>query len=141
MTANEISAARDGLAALLAGVPGLNVVAHPVETVSQLPTALVAFEGREAVNTLAGGATEGRFRVTLLVASASASEAYDTLHQFASSGGSASIEAAVAADPTWRGAVAHGELVSVDNIGPRAVGRSRYVGADFHFRYVASSND
>ncbi len=133
----DVLAARDGLAALLAGAPGLTVAAHPAETVSQLPAALVAFEGREAVNTLADGATTGRFRVTLLVASASEAQAYNALHQYASSDGPASIEAAVAADPTWRGAVAYGELVSVDGVGPRNIGRSRYVGADFHFRYVA----
>ena len=139
MTANDVRAARDGLAALLAGVPGLTVVAYPAETVPQLPAALVTFEGRDAVHTLSDGATAGRFRVTLLVASASAAQAYDTLYEFASVGGAASIEAACAADPTWRGAVAHGELESVDNVGPRSVGGARYVAADFHFRYVASA--
>ena len=132
----DVLAARDGLAALLASVPGLNVVDHPSGAPSQVPAVLVAYEGRDAVQTLGASLSVGRFRVTLLVASADSGQAHDTLYELVSASASMGIEAAVAADPTWVGSVDYGHLESVGNIGERRIGGGRYVAADFHFRYV-----
>ncbi len=136
----DVLAARDGLAALLAAVPGLTVVDHPADAAPHLPAALVAYEGRDTLETLGASVSAGRFRVTLLVASADRGQAYDTLYRLASASGSMGIEAAVAADPTWGGSVDHGHLESVGNVGERRIGSGRYVGADFHFRYVKRAN-
>ena len=133
---DDVRAARDGLAALLAAVPGLTVVDHPSEAAPQIPAALVAYEGRDAVQTLAASLSAGRFRVTLLVASSDGRQAYDDLYKLASASGASGIEAAIAADPTWGGSVDYGHLESVGNVGPRRIGSGSYVGADFHFRYV-----
>lgn len=132
----DVLAARDGLAALLAAVPGLSVVDHPADVAPQVPAALVAYEGRDTVETLGASVSAGRFRVTLLVASADHGQAYHTLYGLASASASSGIEAAVAADPTWGGSVDHGRLESVGNVGERRIGSGRYVAADFHFRYV-----
>ncbi len=132
----DVLAARDGLAEMLAAVPGLRVVDHPSEVAPQVPAALVAYEGRDAVETLGASVSAGRFRVTLLVASADRGQAYDTLYGLASATGTEGIEAAVAADPTWGGSVDHGHLESVGNVGERRIGGGRYVAADFHFRYL-----
>ena len=132
----EVRAARDGLVALLATAPGLAVVDHPAEAPSRFPAALVAYEGRDAVETLGARLSVGRFRVTLLVSSADSGQAYDRLYELASASASGGIEAAVAADPTWGGSVDHGHLESVGSVGERRIGGGRYVGADFRFRYV-----
>ena len=132
----DVRAARDGLAALLASVPGLTVVDHPSEVAPQTPVALVAYEGRDSVETLGASLSAGRFRVTLLVASADRSQAYDILYRLASASDASGIEAAIAADPTWGGSVDYGRLESVGNVGPRRVGKLEYVGADFRFQYV-----
>ena len=132
----DVRAARDGLVALLAAVPGLTVVDHPSESAPQIPAALVAYEGRDAVQTLAASLSAGRFWVTLLVASSDGRQAYDDLYKLASASGASGIEAAIAADPTWGGSVDYGHLESVGNVGPRRIGNGSYVGADFHFRYV-----
>ena len=131
----DVVAARDGIAALLAAVPGLTVVDHPADVAPQVPAALVAYEGRDTVETLGASVSVGRFRVTLLAASADRGQAYDTLYRLASASASSGIEAAVAADPTWGGSVDHGHLESVGNVGERRIGSGRYVAADFHFRY------
>ena len=136
---DDVRAARDGLVALLAAVPGLTVVDHPSESAPQIPAALVAYEGRDAVQTLAASLSAGRFRVTLLVASSDRRQAYDDLYKLASASGASGIEAAIAADPTWGGSVDYGHLESVGNVGPRRIGNGNYVGADFHFRYVKRS--
>ena len=132
----DVLAARDGLIAILASIPGLAVVDYPSDTPSQLPAALVAYEGRDTVETLGASLSVGRFRVTLLVASADSGQAYDALYELASASASTGIEAAVAADPTWGGSVDYGHLESVGNVGERRIGGGRYVGADFRFRYV-----
>lgn len=133
---SDVLAARDGLAALLASIPGLTVVDHPSDTPSRFPAALVAYEGRDAVETLGASLSAGRFRVTLLVASADSGQAYDTLYRLASASASTGIETAVAADPTWGGSVDYGHLESVGSVGERRIGGGSYVGADFHFQYV-----
>ena len=132
----DVLAARDGLAALLSTVPGLSVVDHPSEAPPQVPAALVAYEGRDTVETLGASLSVGRFRVTLLVASADSVQAYDTLYKLASASPCTGIEAAIAADPTWGGSVDYGHLESVGNVGARRIGGGSYVAADFHFRYV-----
>ena len=132
----EVLAARDGIVALLATMPGLTVVDHPSDTPSQVPAALVAYEGRDIVETLGASLSVGRFRVTLLVASADSGQAYDALYELMADSASTGIEAAVAADPTWGGSVDYGHLDSVGNVGERRIGSGRYVAADFHFRYV-----
>ena len=132
----DVLAARDGLAALLGRVAGLSVVDHPVDAAPTALAALVAFEGRDAIQTLGASLWAGRFRVTLLVASADPGQAYDTLYELASASAATGIEAAVAADPTWGGSVGYGYLESVGGVGDRRIGNARYIGADFHFRYV-----
>ena len=129
----DVLTARDGLAALLGGVPGLTVIDHPAEVAPRVPAALVAYEGRDVAQTLGASLSAGRFRVTVLVASADRKQAYDKLYRLASASG---VEAAVAADPTWGGSVDYGHLESIDNVGERRIGGGRYVGADFRFRYV-----
>ncbi len=132
----DVLAARDGLVELLAAVPGLSVVDHPADVAPQVPAALVAYEGRDTVETLGASVSAGRFRVTLLVTSADRGQAYDTLYRLASASASSGIEATVAADPNWGGSVDHGRLESVGNVGERRIGSARYVAADFHFRYL-----
>ena len=136
MMDGEVLAARNWLAALLASIPGLTVVDHPSDTPSQVPAALVAYEGRDTVETLGASLSVGRFLVTLLVASAESGQAYDRLYELVAASASTGIEAAVAADPTWGGSVDYGHLETVGSVGERRIGGGRYVAADFHFRYV-----
>ena len=97
---------------------------------------LVAYEGRDTMETLGASLSVGRFRVTLLVASSDSGQAYDTLYELASASASTGIEAAVAADPTWGGSVDYGHLESLGSVEERRIGGGRYVAADFRFRYV-----
>ncbi len=134
--ANELRDARDGLASLLSGIAGLRVLDQPPESVSELPAAVIMLESRDAALTLGSKSFTGRIKVVLLVASADRQEACDTLDQFMDPLGASSIEAAVAADPTWNGAVDDGRLVGIENIGPRKLWGGHYIGADFRFRFV-----
>ena len=99
--ANEIGDAKAGLRARLETIPGLRVLDHPPGAVNELPAAVVSLHSRQGSRTLGGGGFEGRMRVTLLVASASANEAYAALDRFIDPSGPHSVEAAVDGDNTW----------------------------------------
>ncbi len=131
-----IADARQGLAKTLAALPGLRVLDYPPASISDLPAAVVLFEGRDAGLTLGGTSFAGRMKAVLAVASASADEAYRTLEEFMEPSGTSSVQAAVDADATWGGKVDDGRLVSVDNVGSRRVWGGTYMAADFHFRFV-----
>ena len=137
--ANEIGTAKAGLRARLETIPGLRVLDYPPEAVHELPAAVVSLHSRGAAATLGGRGFEGEMRVTLLVASASAREAYAALDRFIDPSGPQSVEAAVDGDNTWGGAVDDGRLTSVENVGPRKLWGGEYVGAEFVFEFGKSS--
>ena len=136
--ADQIAGARAGLRERLEAIPGLRVLEHPPEAVHELPAAVVSLHSREASGTLGGGGFEGRMKVTLLVSSASAKEAYAALDRFIDPRGPHSVEAAVDGDNTWGDAVDDGRLTSVENVGVRKMWGGTYVGADFVFGFVSS---
>ncbi len=136
--ANEIGAAKKGLAAVLSGIDGLRVFDHTPERVHEFAAAIVRLESREPVETLGGGAVRGSLCVEVLVSATDARQAEESLVAFVEPDGDCSIEAATSADPTWGGAVDDGRLVSVDKVGRRKVGGVKCVGAEFHFWFVAS---
>ena len=72
-------------------------------------------------------------RVEVLVSTADARQATDTLDAFLEPAGAQSIEAAANTDPTWGGAVDDSRLISVNNLGGVDC-----IGADFHFWFVKS---
>ena len=133
---NEISAAVEGLASLLEGIPGLRVHRRPPAVLNELPAAVVLFESRGASQTLGGTGFACRVRVTLAVPASDASEGFDKLYDFMAQSGESSIEAAAAADPTWGGSVDDGRLASIDKAGRRKLWGGEYVAADFHFEAV-----
>ena len=77
-------------------------------------------------------------RVEVLVSTADARQATETLDAFLEPTGAQSIEAAANVDPTWGGAVDDTRLISVNNIGRRKMGGASCIGADFHFWFVKS---
>ena len=133
--ADEIGAARAGLRARLETIPGLRVLDHPPDAVNELPAAVVSLDSREPPRTLGGRGFEGRMRVTLLVASASAREARAALDRLLDPSGPQSVEAAVDGDNTWGGAVDDGRLVAVENVGARS---GEVVGAEMVFGFGKS---
>ena len=136
--ANEISEAKKGLAAALSGIDGLRVFDYTPDSLHEFPAAIVHLESRDSVGTFGGGAIRGSLRVEVLVSTADARQATETLDAFLEPTGAQSIEATANTDPTWRGAVDDARLVSVDNIGARKMGGVKCVGADFHFWFVKS---
>ena len=134
--ANEIRDAKDGLASLLSGIAGLRVLDHPADSINEFPAAVALFESRDPNETLGGSSFTGKMKVVLLVASANAPQAYDTLDQFMDPLGTSSVEAAVDADNTWGSKVDDGRLVSIGGVGYRKLWGGYYVGADFHFEFV-----
>ena len=133
---NEISAAVEGLASLLEGIPGLRVHRRPPEVLNELPAAVVLFESRGASQTLGGTGFACRVRVILAVPAADGSEGFDRLYDFMAQSGESSIEAAAGSDPTWGGSVDDGRLASIDKAGRRKLWGGEYVAADFHFEAV-----
>ena len=136
MMVNAIGEAKRGLATALASVEGLRVYDYEPDGVHELPAAIVRLESREPVETLGGGAVRGSMRVEVLVPAADARQADDVLGAFLEPQGARSIEAAVAADRTWGGAVDDGRLVRVDKVGRRKAGGVQCLGADFCFWFV-----
>ena len=136
--ANEIRDAKDGLGTLLSNISGLRVLDYPADSIHEFPVAVVLFESRDAIETLAGSTFTAKVKAVLLVSSASTQQAYDTLDQYMDPPGTNSVEAAVDADNTWGGNVDDGRLLSVDNVGQRKLWGGSYVGADFHFRFTKS---
>ena len=133
-----IGEAKRGLAAALSGIEGLRVYDYEPDGVHELPVAIVRLESREPVETLGGGAVRGSMRVEVLAPTEDARQADETLGAFLEPQGAQSIEAAVAADRTWGGAVDDGRLVRVDKVGRRNVGGVQCLGADFCFWFVRS---
>ena len=82
LMANEIRDAKDGLGTLLSAISGLRVLDYPAESVNEFPVAVVLFESRDTLQTLAGSTFTGSIKVVLLVSSANTQQAYDTLDQF-----------------------------------------------------------
>ena len=103
--ANEISEAKKGLAAALSGIDGLRVFDYTPDSLHEFPAAIVHLESRDSVGTLGGGAIRGSMRVEVLVSTADARQATETLDAFLEPTGAQSIEAAANTDPTWRGSV------------------------------------
>ena len=136
--ANEISEAKKGLAAVLSGIDGLRVFGYTPDSLHEFPAAIVHLESRDSVGTFGGGAIRGSLRVEVLVSTADARQATETLDAFLEPTGAQSIEAAANTDPTWRGAVDDTRLISVNNIGRRKMGGASCIGADFHFWFVKS---
>ena len=95
-------------------------------------------ESRDSVGTLGGGSIRGSMRVEVLVSTADARQATETLGAFLEPTGAQSIEAAANTDPTWRGTVDDTRLISVNNIGRRKLNGASCIGADFHFWFVKS---
>ena len=136
--ANEISEAKKGLAAALSGIDGLRVFDYTPDNLHEFPAAIVHLESRDSVGTLGGGSIRGSLRVEVLVSTADARQATETLDAFLEPTGAQSIEAAANTDPTWRGSVDDSRLVSVNNIGRRKMGGASCIGADFNFWFVKS---
>ena len=103
--ANEIGEAKNGLAAALSGIDGLRVFDYTPDSLHEFPAAIVHLESRDSVGTLGGGSIRGSMRVEVLVSTADARQATETLDAFLEPTGAQSIEAAANTDPTWRGAV------------------------------------
>ena len=135
---NEIREAKKGLAAALSGIDGLRVFDYTPDSLHEFPAAIVHLESRDSVGTLGGGAIRGSLRVEVLVSTADARQATETLDAFLEPTGAQSIEATANTDRTWRGTVDDTRLISVNNIGRRKMGGVGCVGADFHFWFVKS---
>ena len=136
--ANEISEAKKGLAAALSSIDGLRVFDYTPDSLHEFPAAIVHLESRDSVGTLGGGTIRGSLRVEVLVSTADARQATETLDVFLEPTGAQSIEATANTDRTWRGTVDDTRLISVNNIGRRKMGGVSCVGADFHFWFVKS---
>ena len=136
--ANEISEAKKGLAAALSGIDGLRVFDYTPDSLHEFPAAIVHLESRDSVGTFGGGAIRGSMRVEVLVSTADARQATETLDAFLEPTGAQSIEAAANTDPTWRGTVDDTRLITVNNIGRRKLNGASCIGADFHFWFVKS---
>ena len=108
------------------------------DSLHEFPAAIVHLESRDSVGTFGGGAIRGSLRVEVLVSTADARQATETLDAFLEPTGAQSIEAAANTDPTWGGAVDDSRLISVNNIGRRKLGGASCIGADFHFWFVKS---
>ena len=136
--ANEISEAKKGLAAALSGIDGLRVFDYMPDSLHEFPAAIVHLESRDSVGTLGGITIRGSLRVEVLVSTADARQATETLDAFLEPTGAQSIEAAANTDPTLARKVDDARLISVNNIGRRKMGGVNCVGADFHFWFVKS---
>ena len=136
--ANEINEAKKGLAAALSGIDGLRVFGYTPDSLHEFPAAIVHLESRDSVGTLGGGSIRGSMRVEVLVSTADARQATETLDAFLEPTGAQSIEASANTDPTWGGAVDDTRLITVNNIGRRKLGGVGCIGADFHFWFVKS---
>ena len=136
--ANEIGEAKNGLAAVLSGIDGLRVFDYTPDSLHEFPAAIVHLESRDAVETLGGGAIRGSLRVEVLVSTADARQATETLDAFLEPTGAQSIEAAATSDPTWSGTVDDTRLITVNNIGRRKLSGANCIGADFHFWFVVN---
>ena len=69
--ANEIRDAKDGLGTLLSNISGLRVLDYPADSIHEFPVAVVLFESRDAIETLAGSTFTAKVKAVLLVSSAS----------------------------------------------------------------------
>ena len=136
--ANEISEAKKGLAAALSSIDGLRVFDYTPDSLHEFPAAIVHLESRDSVGTLGGTTIRGSLRVEVLVSTADARQATETLDVFLEPTGAQSIEAAANTDPTLGGKVDDARLISVNNIGRRKLNGVSCVGADFHFWFVRS---
>ena len=140
--ANEFAEAREGLAAMLRQIDGLNVHSYvaPRLALTELsrgedyPMAIVRPDYREGADIGLSGA----FTVEALLAGGSPRDAFIMLEAFLEPHGDLSIEAAVvSADDTWGGKVGSSRLIRVDNIGARlsCADDAVIVGAEFHFGF------
>ncbi len=137
--ANEITDAIDGLAALLATIPGLVVHKYPPDGINAQINAVIRLtaRGTQEEMTLAGSSFRGRLTATLFVGpSLKETEAWRELVKYAEPLGEYSLEAATDADPTWGGKVDGGKLVLVDNFTNREEFGGRYPSADFSFEFM-----
>lgn len=126
----------DGLRDALAGIDGLLVADHIPEKIVA-PMAVIQFDRVDFPRSMAGGSSEWRMTVTVLVRRMEVVTAQRLLDEFLSWDGPWSIRAAVAADRTLGGAC-HSLLVeSVENVRPVETDDGAFLAADFAVRIHA----
>ncbi|MFI7707609.1 hypothetical protein [Nonomuraea sp. NPDC049480] len=137
----SLDALREGLAVRLRTIPVLAV--HPQVPDSITPPAAViapGFEGEPAIrfdSTMARGADDFLFTVTLLVSLADDRSGQEALDAYLEGAGARSIKAVIEADPSLGGAAHFARVREARNYGPMTWGDGRYVGVDFGIEITA----
>jgi hypothetical protein len=106
------------------------------------PAAVImpGFEGEPAIrfdSTMARGADDFLFTVTLLVSSADDLSGQEELDAYLEGSGARSVKAVVEADPSLGGVAHFARVREARNYGPQTWGEARYFGVDFGVEVTA----
>ncbi|UBU11606.1 hypothetical protein [Nonomuraea gerenzanensis] len=134
---------REGLAVRLRTIPVLTVHPQVPESITP-PVAVITpgFEGEPCIrfdSTMARGADDFLFTVTLLVSMADDRSGQEELDAYLDGTGDRSIKAVIEADPSLGDLVHFAHVREARNYGPQTWGRdeARYVGVDFAVEITA----
>lgn len=132
----SVSGIRDGLKTRLATIIGLR--AHDTAPGQVQPPAAIVTPGTiQFDSTMARGADDFTFVITLLVSAAVDRTAQDALDAYLAGSGAKSVKAAVEADVSLGGAAHFARVVGVNQYGLIEYGGVQYLGAEFLVQVTA----
>jgi hypothetical protein len=133
----DVFDAMDALVAVFDGIDGLTADLGPVDNIVAAPAAvLVEAADGEFLNYLitTDGEVDAQLTVTVMVQATTLSAAKELLRPYMADGGTASVRALVAADPTLGSVVTDAVITSASNLGRYVIGDTerRYFGVTFN---------
>lgn len=132
---------RDGLADRLRTIPPLTVHTNVPDNITP-PAAVITpgFEGEPTIrfdSTMARGADDFLFTVTLLIQYADDRAAQEELDAYLAGSGAQSVKALIEGDESLGGVAHFAHVTEVRNYGPVTYGEVRFLGVDFGVEITA----